>query len=782
MKKSAVFILVLLSNFAFSCGFHIEGEEIRFHLLKEKWFGYQKFSPFYYSWNPFGPSEIYNDTEIQPNEALWKAYCKNQVSAIDVGIVMDKFSGSDINEKSTNSFLQYLYKTKDTEAIEYLKFAKECELFNSHIDDPWERNENRVSESQKLMISKALQKSETAKKTEIKERYAFLAIRMAYYCRDFNKIKSVYQSVFENKTSENIISIWAMYFRGITEKNNGLKNFYLAQVFSKSPEKRFVCWQHFSSETSIENTLKLAKTPLQKSNIYQLYSVNNPGKNYNYLSEIYRLDPKSDALSFLLLREMTKLEDWIFTPYYTLFDASGEVGYYDGLSDMSTKAVFQNIEKDRKYAEKLLEFINAVDLSEVENPLLWKIAKGELLLMMKKYKESQKMWNELEHSVPKENPLHTQIQRFKAICLVAEQSYGNAKIPDEVKSIVLENRNERKFLFALGRELEYLGNFEDAAYFYASVDAVNNTYSDDYEYEMYYKSLNNRNQTYSNLFYDYFDYIDAVYSPQQTEQLIAKIERSKNDDFYQKLYSFTDVETQKLRDLVGMKYLRENNLNLAFQSFKKAGKEYYNVSNSLWERTDKTYDGATASFSSNPFYTLEYTPDFIEEQENIPLNKMNITQKLIEYINKANNPNEINRDYYYFLVANCYYNMGQFGNVWKMKRYFKNNEISFSVITDTEEFNSNNLAKSYYQKAFDNAKTPKFRALCLRMMGRCENNAIDFQEYQKQEYYSRYSDDYYETRFRQNKSYHKLKSEFSKDYDNLMSGCDFFKEYFNARR
>ena len=237
-----------------------------------------------------------------------------------------------------------------------------------------------------------------------------------------------------------------------------------------------------------------------------------------------------------------------------------------------------------------------------------------------------------------------------------------------------------------------------------------------------------------------------------------------------------------LYDLLGTKYIRQNKLNLALHIFKKLGAEYYEAQNTLWENDGKdSYYSSGKIFDQNPFYHLKYTPDFIKEREKFRVTKLSVTQKLIEYLGKANNPQEKDRDYYYFLVANCYYNMSQYGNAWMMRRYFVSSAGNFSIREDNEEFNTAGLAKLYYGKALENAKTEKFKALCLRMQGRCENYNYDFNGEENSDRFSR-SDDYEDRRLEKNRYYQDLKNKYAGQYEDMMSGCEFFEDYFKARR
>jgi len=477
-----------------------------------------------------------------------------------------------------------------------------------------------------------------------------------------------------------------------------------------------------------------------------------------------------------------KLEDWVFTPYYSLFSSKEYLWGNNNFENQNILKMLERSEIDRQYAKEVLEFINSVDLSKVQNPNFWKYTRAELLLMTKNYTESLNQIAELEKVLPPENLLRNNVEIIKALNLFANQAHGNAKIPDATKNIIIKNKNNKHFIFALGRELEYLGNTDDAAIVYASLNDPS-TENSDYNF-VYYKSLKNSNQTYGTYYDNYFDYLDAVYSPEQLQSFIDKIKslNKNSDSFYRNFHLFTQSEIDDLYDLLGTKYIRQNKLNFAVNAFNKLGESYFDAQYSLWERDGKdSYYSSGKVFDKNPFYHLKYTPDFIPEKEHFRINKISITKKLIEYLNRANNPKERDRDYYYFLVANCYYNMSQYGNAWMMRRYSVSSAGNFSIHEDNQEFNTASLAKFYYGKALENAQTDQFRALCIRMQGRCENNNYDFIGENTTNYSSK-AEYYEDRRFRQNKYYQNLKNKYSDEYEDMMSGCESFKAYFKARR
>ena len=743
MKKFLVFILVLASKLAFSCGFYPYGEDTRFCFFNPNHFNYRKFSEFNYSANSFTYSYegIYDENEIDENEKLWISFCKNKVDLKDIQDYLYNLPLNGINESSTNKMVQYFYKTKNFEALEYLKFTKKCEIFTMPNEtDPWEQNQDITLQEKNDLINQAFKVLKTVKNKEIKSRYAFVTIRLAFYSNNKSVIKHLFDSEFKNTKNKNVLYYWSLYFKTLVEENKSLSSFYATQVFANSPDKRFSVYNHFDSKISIDKVLKYAKTNQEILNVKLFYAIRKSDKSLNYMKEIYQLNPKSEGLSFLLLREVNKIEDWVLTPHYTLFEPSirKESWYNDG--EISISSIINRSESDRKYAKEVINFIDNCDLSKVENPVFWKTAKAHLLFITRDFSESLSVIKNLEKIVSKKDSLFNQIKIMKALNLTANQVRGNAIILNEVKPIILEFKNNKQFLFAIGRELENLDNTSDAAFLYSNLEA------NEYGSGVYWKTKKHRRGSYSDYFYNYFGYLDVIYTPNQLQNIIDETEknRKKSDEFSIWKYNIIENNLSELYELLGTKYIRQDNLQKAAQVFRELGNDYWVCYyDCLWEREQS--DGLI--FDQNPFSQLINTPDFETNEKGFVLNKLSVTEKLIEYLAKANNPNEKNRDYYYFLVANCYYNMTINGNSWMLRRYgISDNDVE-PFPEDHLEFQNSDLSKKYYMLAYKNAKTDKFKALCLMLA----------------------------------KNYKKLKLEQEYEYFNLSGNCSIFNEYFQSR-
>jgi len=793
MKSFLIFILISLSsllNRAFGCGpYYPYGEDVRFSIFNPAYFNYPEFASFNYSANLFFPDDIYTiagkDEQLSSsyvaNVTLWMKRCEG--SELTVKEVYNAVYFSDkrvyfdpLEEKYNDPFFNYLLKKGDTLAINYLLFANKCSGFNSFIEDPWERNDNYVIPKRRYLIDLALKQSEEIKDKDLKQRYAFLAIRMAFYNNDREQIIRIYNEYFRNKENKNIIDYWALHFYATTEKDGGLRNFYVSQVFAFAPDKRFALNDEYEQEFPVKQTLKHASNDKEKEAVWLLDGIENPGKAIINLQNIYALNPASEAFSFLLIREINKLEDWIYTPYYSNFEpsvahSSREIGITenengetvetkDATPEDAYSKLQKRIETDRLYAKELLNLLNSTNKTKVENLKLIELAKAYLAFMCKDYKTCLAGLKAFNTTNDPDKKFSDQNAILKALCLVADQTDKAAIIPEEIKSQIVrqsELGNDR-FIFAIARELEYKGNTTDAAILLSHINTESHAGP-----ESYWRAKSMNATLWSDFYYEYFHYLDAQYTTEELNRLIADIQNNKTTDTFS-LWKYKHVreDLSRLYDLNGTKYIRKNDLKNALTSYQKVG-------DSLW----KSYPYATY-LNANPFYTDFYAEHSATIGDTITFTKKEIVSDLMAYLKKAENPGAKKREYYYFLVANCYLNMSYYGNSWMMRRYYWSTAVRPSGLVDEAEYYGCDLAKSYYLKAKQFSKNEKFSALCLRMAARCEwyklLNTAREDSYNNGEFQANI--------FEQNRFYSELKQKYPGYYEELTSNCESFGKYF----
>jgi len=514
---------------------------------------------------------------------------------------------------------------------------------------------------------------------------------------------------------------------------------------------------NYDRSIPIEETLKLAKTPQEKANIWLLHGVRIKDKGLPYLKNIYKNDPAAKGLGFMLLREINKMEDWILTPQYSLFEPSTRADYWE---NNNAQRIFARVKTDRQYAREVLDFINSVDFYKTDNPGLWHLAKTYVAFMAQDNITAVKALSNAEKAIGKNDKLNAPLQLVKGIVLIASQEKGNAQIPKEAEAILMQQSKEGnyKYIFGLGRELEEKGNTTLAALLYSR---IRNDNYDRWNDIVHWKAKNNVTSMYSDYYWEYLAYMDACYTIPQVKAFIADLQKATKKSAFEKwLYAGTTNNEHEFYRILGTKYLRENNLAEARDAFKNIKSK------------------ANYIFDENPFYKIKGTPEFTGKyNKKQKVNRVYIMDNLIRILEKANNATEKNRDLYYFEAANCYYNMSYNGNAWNMRRRFMSVSQSKTNLPDDDDFFGNKTAFMYYKLAYKYATTEKFKALCLRMMSECEKNNIYYAYDQNGQINYRY-----ELKPEGNKYNEQLKKQYGAFYNELTGNCTAFSDYFKARR
>jgi hypothetical protein len=574
---------------------------------------------------------------------------------------------------------------------------------------------------------------------------------LAYYAGNRDVVKNIFETNFKDSKKDYLYN-WSLFFYIFT-KSDADAMVDIAHLMANCPEKKYASYYYFHQNFRIEKALKRAKSKDEIANVYAYASIQKSDKNLEYLKEIYKNNPRSEILGFLLLREINKIEDWVYTPYYSNYSPSLEYDWEGGADKITTETLRNRSENDRLYALEVLNFVNSIEINTTQNPIVWEAAQINLLFITRNYADCLQKIASFEKVYSSEK-VFQEIEKIKALCLTANQENGNAIIKPEIETIVLKFKNDQRFIFALGRELEFKGNITDGIALISLLETnfYNGYDASDVEWQA------NRIRTSGNLevFYGYFNYLDFVYSAKDLQTIVTKINSGFITEFQKITYAKLLKDKDYLKDLLGTKYIRENQLNNALITFKSLNKKYWENNYNAWERGNY---GEGYAFDQNPFYDFRYTNAFVAHQEKFVVTKLSVTEHLIKYTSLANNSKTDEREYYYFLLANCYYNMSDYGNSWMMRRYFNSSsyygqETENESYTDEIEYRNKIIAVANYKLAYQYAKTAKFKALCLRMMDYAVENE--------------YTDS------------KRVAAEFP-EFTSDLSGCENLENYFKSR-
>jgi hypothetical protein len=716
MRVFKSLILVLTFQVSFACGWSVSPETSRLSLFKAQREGFFKLTPFYYSADWYYDTDIISDADQRLNCLEWKKKLGNQINPDDVYFILyqtdsEVFQSAYENNVlkdvfARNTFIEALLLSKNKTFLDYIMFAKKLEYEGSPVEK-WESWDNINSESngkKEQDLEDFEQKITSAKDPFLQQRYAFLILRYSFYSQDSNEVIRLYDTYFE-KNKNTILEPWAMYYKALCIKDLPLQNYLLSKVFATCEDKSFAVLQHYNWKLTVE-TFALAKNDEERSVILAIESLRNPAPDLKAIKEIYELSPNSLYLSFLIGREINKLEDWIFTPQFTNHGPSVVLNGQNWYDDYA-KAKKENYAKDILYLIELKHFlISIIDQTSGEQKDYITTAIAQLCFINDEVDLGKKYTNMISD---KANP-SIQMQKNIQLSLIAlkQNDLHNEKVQNQlfeyfnaVENLVETDKGLFKNLYSLYRiaSNEFLkqGNRVIAGLLFMKSDIKNEG-----EYSRY-------NSPY---FYTYIGYFDRHATVEDMDKLIDLQEKEDKTPFEKYICSGTiSPNVNYYKDLKGTLAFRNNDLELAYKIFSEMPKDF-------WEKNYSFKD----YLNENPF-TPKILQTAKERKFNYRFNKAEFITKLIRL--KKQNTATSNLQ-----LAHAFFNVSYLGNSWMMTAYdwtSGDSYIDYIYGDNTEvekKYHNGNyynltMAKMYYEKALKMSKSNNEKAMASLMIFEC---------------------------------------------------------------
>lgn len=717
MRVFSSLLLVLTFQVSFACGWSVSPETSRLALFKAQREGFFKLTPFYYSADYYYSTNTVSGVDQELNCLEWKKKLGNAVDPKDVHTILYETDGEVFEtayENKTlkkafekNTFIDALLLSKNKAFLSYILFAKKLE-YNSNTDVKWE-SWNQIgynSKDHKLAETGDFEKKiKSAKDAFLKQRYAFLILRYSFYAQDKNEVIRLYDTYFaQNKNT--ILEPWALYYKALCIDNFPLQNYLLSKVFATCEEKSFAVLQHYNWKLTQE-TLALAQNDEERSVILSIESFRNPAPDLKTIEEVYKLSPNSINFSFLIGREINKLEDWIFTPQYTndgspsvLFEGTDWYGNY-------AKAKEENYTKDIMHLRALEYFLISIreqTTGEQKDYITAAIAQlcfiDDDIDLGKKY--TNMISDKANASIQMQKNIQLALVSLKQDDLESEKVQNQLfNYFDSVENLVETDYGLFKNLYSLYRIAS-----ADFAKKDDRVTAGLLMMKSDSKSEGVYSSYDNA------YLYSYIGYFDRTATTQDMDKLIALQQKENKTPFEKYICSGTIApDINYYKDLKGTIAFRNNNLELAYETFSSMPKDFW----------DKNYEYKDY-LNENPF-----TPKIIQKDKerkfDYRFNKADFIAKLIQL--KKQNTAASNLQ-----LAHAYFNVSYLGNSWMMVAYDWTSGESYIdyVYGDNSELEKTyqkgnyyglTMAKMYYEKALKMSKNNNEKAMASLMIFEC---------------------------------------------------------------
>ncbi|QSW89545.1 hypothetical protein J0383_01715 [Flavobacterium endoglycinae] len=717
MKVFSSLFLLLVFQLSSACGWSVEPETSRLALFKAERAGFFKLTPFYYSADLYYSTNTISTIDWDVNCKEWQKKLGETVKPEDVYTILYETNSELIEsafENKTlqtafpkNTFIQALLKSKNKAYLNYIVFAKKIE-YSSSQEVQWESwgnigygNQNHALPD----LGSFDKKINSAKDDFLKQRYAFLYLRFSFYAGDKNQVIKLYDTYF-TKESNTILKPWALYYRALCITDFPMQNYLLSKVFVSCEEKSFAVLQHYNWKLKNE-TLALAQNDAERSAILTIESLRNPAPDLETLKKIHELNPNSLYLSFLIGREINKLEDWLLTPQYTNNGTPSVV--FDSMSwyDNYAKAKAENYTKDIFYLRQVRDFLISIhDKTSGEQRDYLSAAIAQILFLNDEIDLGKKYTAMISSNA--NSSIQMQKNMLLALVSLKQDDLKNEKVQNQLYTYFnsIENLAEKdnglfKNLYSLYR----IASDE----FYKKGDTVLAgllNMKSDIKNEGGYSVYD------SPYFYSYIGYFDRHATTEDIDRLIALQKKDDKTPFEKYLCTGTIAsDVNYYKDLKGTIAFRNNNLELAYETFASMPKDFW----------DKNYEYKNY-LNENPF-----TPKILQKQEerkfDYHFNKTDFIAKLIQL--KKQNTASSNLQ-----LAHAYFNVSYLGNSWMMSAYDWTSGSSYVdyIYGDNsanekkyqnENYYNLKMAKLYYKKALKMSKNNNEKAMASLMIFEC---------------------------------------------------------------
>ncbi len=737
------------------------------------------YRPFYY----VGYQAFYDATEpIEVTDVLadeWAAYCGSPVKKADAKKLVNKFAWKDLNnlyynlEKNQplkipdsvklNSMTAYFMQSKDLEALGYIMYAKQVEPYMLGGDGDWEGIQRDSLKMGKL-IKNGQQLYTVAKKDFLKLKYSYQVLRLAHYSSRYTDVINWYDEYAAKTTISSVLQPLCLALKAGALFRSGQQKeaaYLFSKVFAASTAKRVSNFLGFNwsvdSKADKKDYLALCKNDTEKAAMLSLFALSSSGDNLADMKEILKLNPSSEELEVLVVREINKLEEKYLTS--SMAEVPGGKAFYFTWEDESRDSIMRASEKEVTALASFLD--NAAQIKPVTNAGLFETAAAYAAYMRRDYANAKKylaaaqkmqLTEKVKNQWALTNLLVTINEKEKIDAAFEEQLLPSLQWLEErvrsEKAVTVDYWQVQQWRSiyrnmlseVLAKRYHEQGDLTKETLCIGNADWMMKGKQD------YYGSLNG------------VEYLRNKLMSKDVESLYALIDKKQPSKFETYLLSKNSVTKKEVVDFAGTSYLREYDYAKAIDWFKKSA--------------DKK------AINKNPFADLLYDrEEQLAAEKKFSTTKLAFAQEMLRLQLAAKQPATAAKSYYKLALG--MYNITYYGHTWEMVQYYRSGSDGYAIPNDATDFQKEYYgafkAQDYFEKAMKASTDKNFKARCLFMMAKCTQKLVHQPQYNEYatnwDKYDEASKAYFPL-FKNNKYF----PQFVKEYGNTA----FYKEAFNS--
>ncbi len=326
-----------------------------------------------------------------------------------------------------SAFSQDLRKALDKSAIPalfYLGFAKRVEPLATaaRLENAWDAPKETPTPAPIDALLNAAKKQLTAVKDPfLREKYHHQIMSLLFYGNRQPEAEAYYKENFGQFQSKRLAKYRFLSLAAgamAKQKKTADANYLYSRVYDESPELKASAYASFRpiQDEDWQATLKLARNPREVAVLWQMVGIRSGGAEA--FSRIYAIDPKSELLPLLLVREVNRSE--------TVREWEGTCGEAMKYARPADKTFIDE--------SKLAVIRKITDEGKTSNPDLWRLALANLMIMQGDLATGEKYLKQVSTN----KALADQLRKTKLYLKAEQLRLAKSVTPAEEEAIASE--------------------------------------------------------------------------------------------------------------------------------------------------------------------------------------------------------------------------------------------------------------------------------------------------------------------------------------------------------
>lgn len=702
----------------------------------------QKYAPYFLSQDLFYENNRLDDNASLFDEDIvqdWSTFLKGKLQNETISFFI-----ADTGNVAVSELYNYFTKNKETslvkswsnkidlkdkktkEFIEFLHYAKPIQVASTSVIT-WDYEETeKVSFDDAKWIQAIEDKYNTTSDKFLKNRYWFQVMKAHFYSNKPENGITFFVKTGEAQPKNTLYYRAISYLAGINARlgNSAKANYLFSQVFDKSPKLQQVAVFCFSpkEEKDWNESFSYAKNDDEKIALWAIHGYYNDEEKA--IDNIFKLNPKSDYLDFLLTRLINNKE----LKTNKSFENQNVVENKKANNDSINKSAVQLIDK-------------IAQSKSTNKPYLWNSAAGYLQTMARNFSKADDYFAKAEKELPKTTLATNQLRLLKFI--------NNLSKIDE-----LNPKNEATIITDLNWLYFELPKNDEQIFRYLNASNWSKNYI-----SALYKAKNNA--VMAELFLRNRNFYNSETDLLAMKSFLAQKDKTSLENIGTEIYN---VKLQDISEYQSVLAAFQNKIPeaIAFMKETEDIKDFTFLGNPFNGNIKDCNDCDHYAKQKRNFSQLDFLTIIKEMQDKIASNEDVYTNAM--------------------LLGNAFYNMTHFGNA----RTFYEGNIIGSGFNEFEFDDTNralitdcSLAQKYYKIAFSAADNQEQKAKMTYMLSKCERN--DFYSNRNSQFDNYWNVDTKQVDFIAWDGFKTLKKDYSKTkfYQEVIAECGYFKTYVN---